>query len=57
MSKESKETSISVNMTYSGLDIVLTKLVSDYELEQRLELLVKQVKVLQNSGGGLEDPE
>ncbi len=57
MSKESKETSISVNMNYSGLDIVLTKLVSDYELEQRLELLVKQVKVLQNTGGGLEDPE
>jgi hypothetical protein len=57
MSKESKETSISVNMTYNGLDIVLTKLVSDYELEQRLELLVKQVKVLQNTSGGLEDPE
>jgi hypothetical protein len=56
MSKESKETVISVNLTYNGLVMTLTKTVSDYELEERLSLLAKQVKVLESTGGGLADP-
>ena len=57
MSKESKETIISVNLEYNGRVMTLTKTVSDYELEERVALLAKQVKLLESTGGGLADPE
>jgi len=57
MSKESKETTVSVGLEYMGLDFTLSVVVSNYELEERLELLAKQVKVLAANSGGLPDPE
>jgi hypothetical protein len=57
MAKEIKETNISVTMEYKGLNFTLSQQVSNYELEERLDILVAQVKALSASSGGLEDPE
>jgi len=57
MAKEIKETNISVTMEYKGLNFTLSQQVSNYELEERLDILVAQVKALSASSGGLEDSE
>ena len=57
MAKEIKETNISVTMEYKGLNFTLSQQVSNYELEERLDILAAQVKTLSASSGGLEDPE
>jgi len=57
MAKEIKETNISVTMEYKGMNFTLSQQVSNYELEERLDILVAQVKALSASSSGLEDPE
>jgi|TARA_B100000035_G_scaffold185608_2_gene158355 hypothetical protein len=57
MAKEVKETNISVTMNYKGLEFTLSQQVSNYELEERLDILVAQVKALSAASGGLADPE
>ena len=57
MAKEVKETSISVGLSYKGLEFTLSQQVSNYELEERLDILVAQVKALSAASAGLADPE
>jgi hypothetical protein len=56
MAKEIKETNISVGLNYKGLDFTLSQTVSNYELEERLDILADIVKSLAATQGGLVDP-
>tara|TARA_B100000900_G_scaffold413438_1_gene437434 strand:+ start:2368 stop:2541 length:174 start_codon:yes stop_codon:yes gene_type:complete len=57
MAKEVKETTISVNLNYQGLEFTLSQTASNYALEEALDALANQVKILSATDGGLEDPE
>jgi hypothetical protein len=56
MAKEIKETTISVGLQYKNLDFTLSQQVSNYELEERLDILADIVKSLGATQGGLVDP-
>ena len=57
MAKEVKETNISVNVNFMGLEFTLSQQASNYTLETALEALANQVKILESNNGGLPDPE
>ena len=57
MAKEVKETQISMNLTYEGIATTVSQTVSNYELEEKMAALAKQVKLLDESGAALPLPE
>ena len=58
MAKEVKTTAVTVGpFMYQGESVVVQEHVSNYEREEKLDALVKMVKVLKDTDGELEQPE
>ena len=58
MAKEVKATTVTVGpFMYQGEQVVVQEVVSNYEREEKLDSLVKMVKVLKDTDGELEQPE
>jgi hypothetical protein len=46
MAKEAKTTTVTAKLEYDGLDMTITKIVYDYEIESAIKDIATQVKVL-----------
>ena len=57
MAKEVKETVICMSLTYEGIETTVSQTVSNYELEEKIVALAKQVKLLNETAAVLPLPE
>jgi len=57
MAKEMNETTVTMTLTYNGIETTLTRVISNVNLEQGIDSFSKQVALLSSLSGGLAKPE
>ena len=57
MAKEMNETTVTMTLTYNGIETTLTRVISNVILEQGIDSFSKQVALLSTLSGGLAKPE